>query len=915
MAIPFFRKSLLSLAIMASLPVSANTLELTGTPVITTSPAFNEDVTIRGAVQGTEYGLMFLDDYFSEGPAGSFINQASIQASATNATALKIVPSYYVTWPHAFMQDFRNSGVIRSQGTNSKGLQIGQFTDPWNSSETNMLGQLDNSGTIEASGSHATAISLEVFFSYIAEITNSGHIQAQGDGARAISCFIGCNFKSFGNTGVILAIGASSKGLDYSNALFPSTYNLLNQGLIQSIGDNSRTISTTGNAVLLNDFNGLIRAEGAGSQALTIEDLDYQASDSPGYITNHGAIESSGYDSAAVVIDHPARVGELRNEFGSITARGDNATAIRIGSGHPIDEESSTGLNILSESGLILAEGNAIEVGATPDIYVGSAPWVRIQANNSLLISQQAAVRGSGNTDVELTHSLVQGNLLGLNQLNLNAGTRLDSPVIEARQVRIGQAEFVAPHTRMQGDLTLLASGTLDFSIAPNTDTRAALLAIDGQADLGERSQIRVKPVSEDFRFAAPRQLTLVEADQIIDRGLSVISLSQLLRVYSYSISHNQVLATIGGLSTAEATEQLRDFGASGHVLPAYAAFYGSVLGQLDADDPVFQRFTEGSSQQLLELAVQLTPDASGGTVRSHAGNQNLLANSLQQRGSQLRQGLSSGDGLSETGAWVTLLDSDANQSSRGDVRGYDADSQGILLGADGKLNEQTTLGLAYSYLDSDIHGNSSKTESDAHSLSLYGSWEQQAWFVDGNLSLGLADNDSTRHVAGTRAKGDYDSQLYGAALIGGYRYPLQQNLELEPRLGARYNRIESDSYREHGSAAALAIGDQRFEAGELGAGIRLSGLAPMGKGQIKPQLTLMVWHDLMADQGSQSSSFLIGGSPFVTSSSVPTRDSYEAKLAVDYELGSITLGLGYDYLGKADFSSDTLSAKVRYDF
>ncbi|AZE02896.1 autotransporter, putative [Pseudomonas chlororaphis subsp. aureofaciens] len=46
------------------------------------------------------------------------------------------------------------------------------------------------------------------------------------------------------------------------------------------------------------------------------------------------------------------------------------------------------------------------------------------------------------------------------------------------------------------------------------------------------------------------------------------------------------------------------------------------------------------------------------------------------------------------------------------------------------------------------------------------------------------------------------------------------------------------------------------------------------------------------------------GGTPFTTSGASPVRDSYEA-----------SLGGSYNYLTKTDFSADTFTAKVRYDF
>ena len=370
-----------------------------------------------------------------------------------------------------------------------------------------------------------------------------------------------------------------------------------------------------------------------------------------------------------------------------------------------------------------------------------------------------------------------------------------------------------------------------------------------------------------------------------------------------------------GGVSPQGATDYLRAQGASNHVLPAYGMFYGSVVGQLNDSDPLFKTFTSSNDQQLLALANQLAPDVSGALNQSQSSNLNLLGSTFQQRGNAQRQGLSAGDGLSETGAWLQVFNSDANQGSRSGTPGYDADSQGIMVGADGKLNESTTLGLAYSFIDSDVHSAGNKTESDAQALSLYGNWAQNAWFADANLTYGQADNDSRRTISSTRAKANFDSQLLGAELLGGYSFMLQPGAQLEPRVGARYNRVDIDSYHEKGSSAALAVSAQRYEVGELGAGLRLASELNLGAGQLKPELTLMAWHDLIADQVSSNSAFLAGGSAFVTNGSAPTRDSYQANIGVDYELGAITLGLGYDYLGKAHYSAHTLKTTLPHPF
>ena len=264
----------------------------------------------------------------------------------------------------------------------------------------------------------------------------------------------------------------------------------------------------------------------------------------------------------------------------------------------------------------------------------------------------------------------------------------------------------------------------------------------------------------------------------------------------------------------------------------------------------------------------------------------------------------------------MQTLYSDANQDMRDGVAGFNAYSRGIAVGADGKLNDQLTLGLAYSYLNTDVNGKAgSKTEVDSHAFTLYGGFEQGNYFVDAALTYGMNDNDSQRNIGNTKAKADYDSNLFGVNLVGGYTYHITPDLLIEPRIAARYSLVDIDGYREKGSSAALKVKDQRYEVAELGAGFRVAASYPLGQGTLTPQAKLMAFHDFAADEASSTSTFTLGNTPFVTSGAGAVRNSYEAGIGADYRLGAVTLGLNYDYVGKSGFDADTFSAKVRYDF
>lgn len=207
------------------------------------------------------------------------------------------------------------------------------------------------------------------------------------------------------------------------------------------------------------------------------------------------------------------------------------------------------------------------------------------------------------------------------------------------------------------------------------------------------------------------------------------------------------------------------------------------------------------------------------------------------------------------------------------------------------------------------------KTDVTGHALTLYGDWSHDNFFVDASLMYGWNDNESKRYVAGTRAKGDYDSEIFGVNALAGYSLRLDRHLLFEPQIGARYANVMIDSYREKGSSAALNVASQRYEVGELGIGARLAAAFDLGQDSLEPEARVMAWHDFIADKANTTSTFVLGGTPFTTSGASPVRDSYETSLGATYRVGAWSLGGSYNYLTKTDFSADTFTAKVRYDF
>ena len=445
-------------------------------------------------------------------------------------------------------------------------------------------------------------------------------------------------------------------------------------------------------------------------------------------------------------------------------------------------------------------------------------------------------------------------------------------------------------------------------SVVPTTP----YLSVNGTANFAQASKLTVSAQPGDFaRTNNGTQYTLLQATSVQNNGLSVASSSSLLNVLSYSADAQTVKAVVAVKDNQQVQQELAGAGASAAAATAVNTFKNDVLGGLNQDDPVFQSLANaGTAQQLAQVSEQLKPDVNRGALDVALSGQTVINGAIFNRLTDQRAGHQTG------GVWVQGLSSNMDQDGRGGNNGYSANSSGMAVGVDGRLNDTTTLGVAYSYLNSNIHSDlGNKTDVEGHALSLYGNWALQNWFVDGSLSYGHNDNDSKRHVAGTTAKGSYDSNVLAASVIGGYSFKPSQAVVIEPRVAARYANVRMDDYDEKGSSAALSTRSQRYEVGELGAGVRLAGNLPMGAGSLQPEATLMAYHDLMGDRVAQTSNFVAGGAAFTTTGASVARDSYEASVGVNYQVSDFTVGASYTRQARSGFDADGVMLKARYAF
>lgn len=852
-----FRKTLLALAITATaLPAHADdTLVLTDAGLVQAADVYAGNLEIIGSFTSTNSGLNAVELHGID-VANDLILNATINANGEFADGVDMGMDDSTQTPNKIGGNLINKGSITIVGDGGAALLI---------ASAQIGGSVINEGTLSVSGE---PVDDNGHINPVRALDISGSTTLDGDVHNA-------------TTGRILAEGSHAKGISMAGGIIAGS--LINDGLIQVTGSSATAIELT--------------------------------------------------DNEKVNFAQPAELKSVINN-GTIIARDDDAVGLYIDGARFVQDNDPHIVN----TGTINAEGAAIAIARTiVDGQTVSTPLVIV--NSGTLISRDKAIDASDATrPIHLRlqdGSKVTGNLIDLSDIEISGnvvfnGTDSTSDGANIRmknggEVYVGYEYGLGPmpahlelgqaHTSIDGNLYVAENSSLGMTLSPVTDAGKAVLSISGRAEFEQGSQIKLGASGSDFK-ANGTTYTLIEAGTLNDNGLSVISSSALLTVDLFKAENNEVVAQVSTKNNDQLGELINSQGGNNNSLQALTSFSrDGLMSRMNVNDPLYQALANADAQQVAAIAAQMAPEINGGASQAATTSQSLINNTTSARIGSTR-GLSSGETFKQTGVWVQSLYSDATQGQRDGVAGYNAYSRGIAVGADGKVNDQVTLGLAYSFLNTDVNGKiGNTTKVDSHAFTLYGGFEQGNYFADASLTYGLNDNEGKRKIAGTTAKADYDSTLLGLNLIGGYTYQINPQLLVEPRVAARYSLVDIDGYREKGSSAGLKVQDQRYEAIELGAGLRVAGHYPLGQGTLVPQAKLMAYHDFAADQVSSTSTFVLGNTPFVTTGAKAVRNSYEAGVGTDYKLGAATLGLNYDYVGKSGFDADTFTAKVRYDF
>ncbi|MEK6200286.1 MAG: autotransporter outer membrane beta-barrel domain-containing protein, partial [Psychrobacter sp.] len=238
---------------------------------------------------------------------------------------------------------------------------------------------------------------------------------------------------------------------------------------------------------------------------------------------------------------------------------------------------------------------------------------------------------------------------------------------------------------------------------------------------------------------------------------------------------------------------------------------------------------------------------------------------------------------------WAKIIGSDSSHDEEGGITGYDADSYGAIVGIDTPINDSLSLGVAFSYIDSDVDSNSRTLNHEMAAKNWqilgYGNYAaSESTQVNFHAGAGSSDVKGQRHITiltNATAESDYSADTLQAGFGIGHR--IGNDLRnFTPFAQMNYARAESDGYRETGAGVYnLEVDENTYESLRWTAGVKMSQA-------LTPKLALIGQLAAAIENGDRRSD--------ITASFIGIPDANFTTIGqeIGREIGIVGIGLSY---------------------
>ena len=560
-----------------------------------------------------------------------------------------------------------------------------------------------------------------------------------------------------------------------------------------------------------------------------------------------------------------------------------NAGSTTSGAG-TLDGKAYVGKNAVLGIGFAKTDAGAAELQALVAPYlVNNGGFDENGVKNALVINDSVTV-ASGNgfvVDSTLTSGTYSGSLTA-NSIKLGAGAAL---VITDKALDEGaKAAVTFSNNNGSGTITAEASSKVvlvgDFTAADKGEQIFA--AVNSQGSGGT--------VSGDVAVEAAGGLLV---GQISNGSIASLTLDPVAE----KAIRSEVSAPVGQLFVDFANGKFD--GATG---AGYDFVVDAVSGkQFKAVDAAAHAATYAGAQQAAVVSVTTMADAMFGRV----GAVGVEAASISATGSQVNGGV-----------WLTpmykSMDADGF-NAEGVSYGSDVDAAGVAFGADtvnGNMRFGAVFNIGSGEADGKGQGNGLKDEFDYYGFGIYSAMGFGNFALVGDASMTVVSHD----VQGLGLRGKADTTAVTMGLTGQYTVSTPM-VDVTPHLGARFIRLNTDSYDLVGADGAIATTDFDVQnVFSVPLGVTLSKGFTTGGWTLAPSADLTITFN-GGDTEAKSSTTFTGIKAINMNTEVLDEVTYGLTLGLGAQSGAFGTSFGINYTGSENTDSFGVSAQCRYMF
>jgi outer membrane autotransporter protein len=635
-----------------------------------------------------------------------------------------------------------------------------------------------------------------------------------------------------------------------------------------------------------------------------------------GTLTNSGTITSAGY-----AIYNSGAIGTLTNS-GTIT-----------GANYAIYNTTNGSLATIANSGTIA--GNIANL---------SSSVLSISGGTGTTFGTLTGY-GGGSTIGTITNTLSNIAFASGNQL-LNDNIAVGTHTVN----NSGGTLQVNNRISITGNYSQSAAATLNIGVADNAitstgttgDSGYGRLTVSGTANIAAASTVALKQLNS-FAFAQGQRYVVVVASN----GGTVYNENSL----NYSATGFN--GTITGTSMVDGGNLdllLTLNGASGSSTPINSATTSNSVSSLSGvfnytgTNAALMYLSNaaaalGSTAAANRAGAQLSPAATSAaaTQAVTAPTQAVLnvvgahVDSLRVAQADGESGIAAGESSSDVAMWAQAFGGQARQDQRDNVSGYNADYNGVLIGADTLIGDHWRVGGLGSYANTSMANDGDNSGSSTHATSYgligYAGYAGQQWYADFSAGAVQHKYSTMRSIGFTGFSGDAAGQHNGMQYVASAQagYPIKLNAltpdtTLTPLAGLTYSTLHQDAYTETGgNGAALSVDAMHSTSVKSELGAKLERSFATEYGALAPSVQLTWRHEYGKDALHTASSYAAdttGATTFTSLGPTPVADTGVLSLAATLthsENASVTAR--YTVEAASGYLSQTADVRLRYRF